>query len=182
VLYPWSRANTPSQGKAVRYLADSDELPPEWTVASPCQILNRASTLTVTWDWALNTPHGCAQLCQSQGYLYAGVSNGEECHCGASYNPALATPATPIECDVSCAGDSNLICGGKDRIQIYTRSAPTVPFLPPGWSIADPSNPCAVDSNARALADSVVHTLDNNTAANCATFCGNSGYSYAGVE
>lgn len=157
-------------------------LPTEWSIASPCQILDGASTLTVTWKWAQNTPSGCAQLCQSQGYIYAGVANGQDCHCGASYNPALATPATPTECNVPCAGDPSQICGSNNRIQIYTRSPPAVPFLPPGWSLADPTNPCAVDSNARALADPVVTTLNNNTAAVCASYCRARGYNFAGVE
>jgi hypothetical protein len=157
-------------------------LPPNWSVASPCQILDGASTLSVTWNWASNTPYGCAELCQSQGYLFAGVANGQQCHCGASYNPALATPATPTECNMPCQGDASQTCGSDNRIQVYTRTAPTIPFLPPGWKLADPTNPCAVDSNARALSDAVVTNLDNNTAANCATLCGGKGYNHAGVE
>ena len=52
---------------------------------------------------------------------FAGVEYGNECHCGDSFNVDNEPVAAPdAECNVPCAGDVGLSCGGGFRIQLYT--------------------------------------------------------------
>ncbi|KAK5956209.1 hypothetical protein OHC33_002783 [Knufia fluminis] len=47
---------------------------------------------------------GCTEICQQNGFSYAGVEYGQECYCG---NEILATgmPAAPESCDMPRTGD-----------------------------------------------------------------------------
>ncbi|KAK6526114.1 hypothetical protein TWF281_011151 [Arthrobotrys megalospora] len=65
------------------------------------------------------TPSVCAAICSTHGYTYYGVEYGRECYCDNAINPA-SFQVLSGECDVACAGDSAQICGGRDRINIYT--------------------------------------------------------------
>lgn len=120
-------------------------LPAGWMLRNSCQILNAASSLNETWYGFDFTPASCASYCEGsprpQPFTYAGVaasgtgSPHTTCHCGytGSYNAALATPALESECNSPCDGDSNLICGGIDRITVFSKIPAPVPALPTGW-------------------------------------------------
>ncbi|KAK6507971.1 hypothetical protein TWF481_006391 [Arthrobotrys musiformis] len=65
------------------------------------------------------TPSLCATICSSRGYSYYGVEYSRECYCDNSINTA-SFQVLSEECDMTCAGDSSIKCGGRDRINIYT--------------------------------------------------------------
>ncbi len=67
-----------------------------------------------------NTPATCIEHCESLGYTYAGVEYGDECHCGRGLAGGLVPVVAPsLDCDIPCAGNEGMTCGGSWRIQIY---------------------------------------------------------------
>lgn len=154
-------------------------------------ILNNASDLNgVRWSIGNNTPERCTAYCQTAPtdepphYTYAAVGGDPTgCYCGfdTDYNRVLARSAYESECNGRCAGDATKSCGRSDRIQVYTRTPPSPPIPPPGWTV---ESPCSVDNASRVLQSVVVTQLGNNTPANCASYCQSLGtkYTFAGVE
>ena len=69
----------------------------------------------------------CWEACFSgeDPFTYMGVENGRDCYCSNELNAVKVVPAN--ECDMVCSGDSNEICGGKDRVNVYTMKG-TSPF------------------------------------------------------
>jgi hypothetical protein len=57
----------------------------------------------------------CASACAA--YTYFGLEFGKECFCGNDYT---GSPASPADCTVRCDGNSAQLCGGRDRISVYT--------------------------------------------------------------
>ena len=49
--------------------------------------------------------------------MYFGVQNGDACYCGNDNSRFLPVPAS--ECDQSCTGDRNQICGSSWRLSVY---------------------------------------------------------------
>jgi hypothetical protein len=156
-------------------------LPAGWRVESPCVILDSVSTIGPRWGSLTNTPANCVNYCAGDGYKYAAVTNGEQCMCSNEYKAALATPAVPLtECNGSpCSGDSSQYCGASGRVTVFTFVSATSPALPSGWTEV---NPCAVDDQSRVLSGDTVTTLSNNSPFNCAKYCEDRNYLYAGVE
>jgi len=74
------------------------------------------------------SPERCIEACSTlekpgpkpkiPGYVFAGVENGNECFCGNS-NISSVWHAPSSECNSPCSGNSNKICGGKMRMNIY---------------------------------------------------------------
>lgn len=67
------------------------------------------------------TPKKCLDLCGSYGYAAAGLEYGQECYCGDPPNIQVrgSTKAPDSDCNVACAGDGSLICGGGNRLTTY---------------------------------------------------------------
>ncbi|KAF8959586.1 WSC domain-containing protein [Flammula alnicola] len=84
----------------------------------------RANSLTSTEM----TPLVCTQFCFNHGKGFAGLEFGEECWCDGVIQLS-ANQTADSDCDLPCAGDSTLICGGNDRIQILTDGAPSPAIL-----------------------------------------------------
>ena len=69
-----------------------------------------------------NTINRCKDFCleTSPAYVYAGVRDGDMCHCGVSDNYAqLGEPLSDAECQSLCAGRNVESCGGTDRIAVF---------------------------------------------------------------
>ena len=69
-----------------------------------------------------NTPEMCIKACSEGKYKFAGVQYGIQCFCG---NPAplLARhKRADTECDMKCPGDSNYMCGGRWKMNVYELS------------------------------------------------------------
>lgn len=67
-----------------------------------------------------NTPATCAWFCYNGGFTFAGVENGNECHCSTGLNggPPIQAP----NCVTPCPGNNELICGGPWGLEIWTQS------------------------------------------------------------
>lgn len=127
-----------------------------------------------------NTPGDCIEYCKSFGYTFSGVEYSVECFCGTGFLPGTpdADTVDPSLCDMPCYGNRSYSCGGPWYIQLY--QGPPAPLdLPDNWSVAVP---CAVDTASRVIANDVTTILSDNTPGNCAAFCQEQGYAYAGVE
>ena len=111
------------------------ELPYGWSVASACSVDDASRVLDGDRLFSLdydNTPAYCANLCASTTYSdggkdypysWAGVENGNECHCGKGWKGGYAPPSAPTyDCATPCTGDPTDPngCGGSWRIQVFT--------------------------------------------------------------
>lgn len=43
-----------------------------------------------------------------------------ECYCGESLPAPLVELSSSLSCDMACAGDIGVLCGGRDAITIYS--------------------------------------------------------------
>lgn len=131
----------------------------------------------VTVNLNNNTPANCIAHCEDNGYTYAGVEYGSECHCGTGFVSTPTNIAT-TNCNAPCAGNSDYACGGSWAIQLYKGQA-TSESLPEGWTTF---MACAGDNGDRVIYHDSVTQLSDNTPATCVTHCGGGGYTIAGVE
>eukprot|EP01064_Diplonema_japonicum_P038083 TRINITY_DN9118_c6_g1_i1.p1 TRINITY_DN9118_c6_g1~~TRINITY_DN9118_c6_g1_i1.p1 ORF type:complete len:322 (+),score=51.10 TRINITY_DN9118_c6_g1_i1:69-968(+) len=67
------------------------------------------------YDNSDNTISECVSVCGFNGYKYAGLEYGSECHCSSSIDEL-----TPAEgCEMPCAGDEKSVCGGFYKLSVY---------------------------------------------------------------
>ena len=71
----------------------------------------------------------CLNYCKVYGYLYAGIEDGWKCSCGnekpaQSQLAALQSPCPlgTCKCSTPCKGDPNMVCGGRNLINVYSLS------------------------------------------------------------
>ncbi|KAF2867866.1 WSC domain-containing protein [Massariosphaeria phaeospora] len=117
----------------------------------------------------------CIPFCESRGFAVAGTEYSGECFCG----PKIPLQMGTTGCYMPCAGDAMQVCGGPDRLTIYT-SITTNPG-PAGWV----SKGCYTDNvSVRALTalEQVPGGSEQLTVAACTSTCGALGYTLAGVE
>eukprot|EP01064_Diplonema_japonicum_P039206 TRINITY_DN977_c0_g5_i1.p1 TRINITY_DN977_c0_g5~~TRINITY_DN977_c0_g5_i1.p1 ORF type:complete len:2288 (+),score=451.00 TRINITY_DN977_c0_g5_i1:87-6950(+) len=121
-----------------------------------------------------NTPAECGAFCHSRGYDWFGVEYSNECYCGNSMTSGSQRTLLS-DCDDTCSGDSNLICGGGNRINIYSFVG-----LPPSPGTLDHVG-CYEDStSSRRL--TLQYTSSENTIERCAEVCFYNGFDYVGVQ
>mmetsp|Transcript_11079 Transcript_11079/g.20146 ORF Transcript_11079/g.20146 Transcript_11079/m.20146 type:complete len:594 (+) Transcript_11079:79-1860(+) len=68
------------------------------------------------------TPEVCHSFCMGFESFYFGLRNGDSCWCGSMYNEYVG--AGPGICDVPCAGDPHMRCGGKDATDVFIMAGP----------------------------------------------------------
>ncbi|KAI0677771.1 hypothetical protein C8Q78DRAFT_1066218 [Trametes maxima] len=153
-------------------------IPLNWTTLSVCAVDNPARILAgdVTTQVANNTAASCVASCAAEGFGYAGVEFGNECHCGTGLADSLQTaPAT--DCNMACTGDGDFACGGAWRIQVYS-----FPALRPGsWAYQG----CIADAPATpAFSTFTTHTFATTLdfVNQCLQACSRDGFTFAGVE
>ncbi|NXH58253.1 WSCD1 protein, partial [Rhabdornis inornatus] len=71
----------------------------------------------VFYDLRKMTVAHCQEACAERAYSYAGLAHGAECFCGNSL-PAAAAPGR--ECSSECRGQRGSVCGGRDRLSVYS--------------------------------------------------------------
>ncbi|KAI9436641.1 WSC domain-containing protein [Lactarius indigo] len=129
------------------------------------------------------TVENCARFCDSGNYIYAGVEDGKDCHCG-NITTVGATSAPPGDCNSPCVGDISETCGGTDHLNLYWSGAtpppqPTFVQAVNRWYYVG----CFNDSNdARVLTVQKPVGQHNNSVERCTDACKEGGYSLAGVE
>lgn len=135
----------------------------------------RLTANNMTWT-------SCISQCASRGYWYAGVEYSSECYCGFA---ATLSAADQSSCNMKCAGDSSINCGGADRIQVFynadaeAKAKANSASLPGNWKTYG----CIVDSaSMRVVTPYYRQTSQQMTYNLCASTCQANGYAYAGVE
>ncbi|KAG9197338.1 hypothetical protein G6514_001861 [Epicoccum nigrum] len=134
----------------------------------------------------------CAQNCA--GYSYFGTQYSSECYCGHTV-PTTSAPAS--ECNMACAGNSDELCGGGMRLNVYQVDPPSAATAVSSSAAASttptPTTPSIVVAGygyQGCYTDNVPQRVlsGKNTAdaamtlEKCAAFCSKSGYSWFGVE
>ncbi|TRY78483.1 hypothetical protein TCAL_13095 [Tigriopus californicus] len=83
------------------------------------------STPSVTSD---QTPPKCLTFCMKKNPLdplrFAGLTNGEECHCFGRMPLEQLTSLPEEKCSKSCLGDSNQFCGGEATFSFFVATCP----------------------------------------------------------
>ena len=108
-------------------------IPSGWTLAHACatdtptRILQNAVITTLS-D---NTPANCIAHCSALTYRFAGVENGNECHCGTGYTDAPTDNPT-TQCTAACTGNSASFASTNPLWLAHYSSS--IGALPAGWS------------------------------------------------
>ncbi|NWT55929.1 WSCD1 protein, partial [Erythrocercus mccallii] len=71
----------------------------------------------VFYDLRKMTVAHCQEACAERAYSYAGLAYGAECYCG---NTLPAAAAKPQECSLECKGQKGSVCGGVNRLSVYS--------------------------------------------------------------
>ncbi|KAJ7364627.1 copper radical oxidase-like protein, partial [Mycena albidolilacea] len=72
----------------------------------------------------------CSAACFAAGYPFAGAEYADECYCGTSIASGAQTPTT--DCNMLCAGNSQELCGGPNRLSMYNYTGSDRPTGPVG--------------------------------------------------
>lgn len=103
------------------------------------------------------TVEACQAACQAQGFSYAGVEFGNECWCG---NELSSSPAAD-GCNMLCSGNSQEICGGPDRLNVYYRPQEPVGVWLSGFVLKDRAR--VLKKNVGDMADEIQALLNTCT-------------------
>lgn len=83
------------------------------TLANQIILPNQDTTMTVEL---------CQQTCRSSGYIFAGLEYAHQCWCA---NSILNNGPATSGCTSPCPGNTAEMCGGSDRINVYSISDDT---------------------------------------------------------
>jgi len=98
-------------------------LPGSWKY-SGC-IVDSALDRTFTYqiiNATANDVESCLLSCSKFGYGAGGMEYGQECYCGDVADTVGHAVQPDSECNVPCPGNPLFLCGGGDRISLYTWS------------------------------------------------------------
>ncbi|KIJ45844.1 hypothetical protein M422DRAFT_778632 [Sphaerobolus stellatus SS14] len=136
----------------------------------------------------------CINFCTSGGFDFAGVEFGRECYCDTIIHGPSGLVSNSSDCNVACSGDPTTICGGAQRINVFSTPAPpptptqTPNPVPTVDFLAGPNNAlyelegCFVDPrNPRGLLHRV-NLPGLTTPSACALACNASGFQVMGLE
>ncbi|WVF67574.1 hypothetical protein IAT40_002332 [Kwoniella sp. CBS 6097] len=112
----------------------------------------------------------CTNYCQTQGYTYAGLEEGNICYCDNSLKNGLGVSASSWTCATPCVGDNGQTCGGHWKMSLYRAKSA---------SGSDQSYQGCF-SGAKLL-NSVGIVTNTITPATCTNYCTLKGYGYAGT-
>ena len=137
------------------------------------------------------TVESCVSSCVANGYSVAGMEYASQCFCGNQIiQGGTKDTANPSGCNMNCAGNANEICGGPNRMSIYSNYTGTVPViqppvqqntsLPGNWKYVG----CLTDAAGGATRTFPWQIIlpQNNSAQNCLSQCSAYGYGRGGME
>lgn len=138
------------------------------------------NALPKTVSVASLTVESCTAACSSAGYSLAGLLSGNTCSCGNSL-PFQANKVVDRACPYACPGNSQELCGGPQRLSVWSASTPTTRAKATSPKTVGTFNyqACYVDSGPRTLSGPA-SAGDAMTVDQCASKC--AGYQYFGVE
>lgn len=145
--------------------------------------LNHDITSTIT----TMTVENCVKGCAAANYIIAGLINGNQCRCDNAMS-ALAPSLDAEQCDLSCSGNADQVCGGTWHYEIYTttpNAAIPAPSAPPSVGSGDgtyTSIGCYQDDTSNRTLVGDFSNSDTNTPAACVATCYSKGFRLAGVE
>ncbi|KAK3695831.1 WSC domain-containing protein [Podospora appendiculata] len=117
----------------------------------------------------------CAAFCHN--YPKFGVEHGSQCFCGSDVT--WQVPRPEAECAMACGGNALQLCGGADRLSIYSR-----PCNGEGENLSNANEfvykACWTDNGAARSLTGDSFSSAEMTVVDCAAFC--RGYLYFGVE
>ncbi|KAH7138161.1 WSC domain-containing protein [Dendryphion nanum] len=104
----------------------------------------------VKGGYAANSAATCTQACFDNGYILAGLEYSGECWCGNSIQNDQAKPvagdAVTSGCSSVCTGDPSEICGGANRLSLYTFTDTMELIMNGGFE--DGNSPWRITNNA----------------------------------
>jgi hypothetical protein len=104
------------------------------------------------------TTNLCLDACRKEGFSYAGTEFGRECWCGTNISSDNVL-VDASHCDVPCAGDSSMSCGGHDHLNLYYAkdldSSEPCGYKPPTTTTAPP--PATTTATAPTCTSTVVN-------------------------
>ena len=68
----------------------------------------------------------CATTCEGLGYSIAGAEYHTQCFCGNHVINGGERATNQNQCSTPCAGDSSQMCGGPDRMSLFSPNEPEV--------------------------------------------------------
>jgi hypothetical protein len=75
------------------------------------------------------TVESCINLCAASGYTVAGMEYADECYCD-NYVRNAAPKEPETDCSMACAGNAGEMCGGPNRLNVYSKGNLTVVPVP----------------------------------------------------
>ncbi|OCF44040.1 hypothetical protein I317_02148 [Kwoniella heveanensis CBS 569] len=112
----------------------------------------------------------CKNYCQTQGYTYAGLEEGNTCYCDNSIKNGLGVSASSWTCATPCVGDSGQTCGGHWKMSLYRAGSAS--------GSGDTYQGCFSGAKILSSIGIVTNTI---TPATCTNYCTLKGYGYAGT-
>ncbi|KAK6596307.1 WSC domain-containing protein [Botrytis cinerea] len=179
---------TPTTTSATVPSATITDLPTGWAYKG-CWVdraLGRGSILADNLPNDANmTVESCIQNCITAGYSIAGMEYYTQCYCDSAIINLGALASSDSQCNTPCGGNVNQMCGGGDRMSIYSnqtnlivRQLPVIQntSLPGSWKYKG----CLTDDAVNRVFPYQIELANNNTATNCLSLCSQYGYG-AGV-
>ncbi|KAH9172526.1 copper radical oxidase [Lactarius sanguifluus] len=152
----------------------------------------------VTGGASQNSVESCTAACFALGYGFAGVEYSQECYCGTAIGSSGA-PAPAGDCNMACSGAGSELCGGPNRLNMYTYTGTDLPpinnggggggggggpvfpilsGLPTSWAY----NACWVDNAHGRIFQTQLEDDQALTVESCITACAAQGFTLAGME
>lgn len=145
-------------------------------------------------DSTTNTLEDCVRICAKLGYKIAGAEFGVQCFCDNFVSNGGVLAANQADCNSRCSGNPGEICGGGNRITMFSLGSPQVfqvpspqtSDLPKGWKYAG----CWADNVVSAEDPKVniaslpykLWDVDGNVPSECIAECQKFGFNAAGLE
>ncbi|KAF7338040.1 Glycoside hydrolase [Mycena venus] len=98
-----------------------------WLLSRPCAVDTTPRVLQAySYNASDLTPKSCQLACEAKGFSIAGTENGGQCFCGNAYIGGGPVNANASDCNAPCMGDSSILCGGVDRVTLYTSTSASI--------------------------------------------------------
>lgn len=114
---------TPTSTSVTVPSATIADLPEGW-IYKGCWVdraLGRGSILSVNLPNDANmTVESCIQNCITAGYNIAGMEYYTQCYCDSAVINLGALASSDGQCNTPCGGNTKEMCGGGDRMSIYS--------------------------------------------------------------
>ncbi|KAF4830329.1 WSC domain-containing protein [Colletotrichum tropicale] len=133
------------------------------------------------------TVQSCVNYCAANGYTVSGSEYHTQCFCGNAIYGGGVVASDQTSCNTPCGGNSAQMCGGGNRMTIYSKGTPQT-YAPPapqrsGLNGSWTYEGCVTDNvnNKRTFATQTIFA-GTMTAGMCLDACAKFGYMAAGLE